>query len=98
MAPSRKSIKRFKERIHEMTGPNQCYKPIALLIRQINRTLTGWAGYYSQGYPAMAYRTINFYVRERLMQHLHRRSQRPYRPPKDATYYEHLKQTRFGVS
>ena len=40
----------------------------------------------------MAYRTVNFYVRERLMQHLHRRSQRPYRPPKDVTYYEHLKQ------
>jgi RNA-directed DNA polymerase len=92
MAPSRKSIQCFKERIHEMTGPNQCYKPIPLLIRQLNQTLTGWAGYFSQGYPAMAYRTVNFYVRERLMQHLHRRSQRPYRPPKDATYYEHLKQ------
>ena len=91
-APSRKSIERVKERIHEMTGPSQCYKPIALLIQQLNQMLIGWAGYFSQGYRAMAYRAVNFHVRERLMQHLFRRSQRRYRPPKDVTYYEHLKQ------
>ena len=92
MAPSKKSIQRVKERIHEMTGPSQCYKPIPLLIQQLNQMLTGWAGYFSQGYPAMAYRSANFHVRERLVQHLSRRSQRPYRPPQDVTYYEHLKQ------
>ena len=58
--------------------------------------LEGWAGYYSQGYPATAYRKVNSYVRERLTQHLRRRSQRPFKPPEGMTYYAKLEQ--FGLT
>jgi len=96
MAPSKKSMARVKDKVREMTGPNQCFKPIPVLIQQLNRMLTGWAQYFSQGYPAMAYRDVNRYARDRLTTHLRRRSQRPYKPPKDVTYYEQLK--RLGLT
>jgi hypothetical protein len=40
------------------------------------------------GYPRRAFRDINAYVRERLTQHVRRRSQRPFRPPKGVSYYQ----------
>ena len=51
-------------------------------MRELNRMLSGWANYFGQGYPRMAFRRINHYVRTRLSVHLRRRSQRRYRPPK----------------
>lgn len=95
MQPSRKSLTRIQAKLREMTGPHHGFEPIPELIGQINRMLTGWAQYFRQGYPAKAYRQVNWYVRERLTTHLRRRSQRPYQPPNGVTYYEQL--TRLGL-
>ncbi|WP_288100231.1 group II intron reverse transcriptase/maturase [Herbaspirillum sp.] len=92
MFPSKKSLARLREKIREMTGPRYCFKPISCLIADVNRVLEGWSGYYSQGYPAKAYRHANWYVGERLTRHLKRRSQRPFKPPKGMTYYAKLGQ------
>jgi RNA-directed DNA polymerase len=62
------------------------------LVGELNRHLQGWSNYYGYGYPRKAFREINSYVRSRLAVHLRRRSQRPFRPPKGRTIYEHLKQ------
>jgi RNA-directed DNA polymerase len=64
--------------------------PIPALIQRLNRHLDGWANYFRFGYPRVAFRDINSYVRERLMVHLRRRSQRPFRPPEGRSYYERL--------
>ena len=37
------------------------------------------------------FRQINRYVRQRLTQHVRRRSQRPFRPAEGVSYYEHFK-------
>jgi RNA-directed DNA polymerase len=92
MVPSKKSLARLRDKLRDMTGPRYCFKPIPRMIRDVNRVLKGWAGYYSQGYPAMAYRHVNWHVRERLTQHLRRRSQRPFKPPEGVTYYAKLDQ------
>jgi RNA-directed DNA polymerase len=89
---SKKALARERERLRQMTGPSMCFKPLPQMIEELNLHLTGWANYFSFGYPRMAYREINSYVRFRLTVHLKRRSQRPYKPPKDVTFYEHLKQ------
>ncbi len=68
-----------------------CYKPLPLLIEELNRHLLGWANYFGRGYPRQAFRAINHYVRERLCCHLSHRSQRPWHPPQDQTHYEQLK-------
>jgi RNA-directed DNA polymerase len=90
--PSKKAVQREKEKLHEMTDCHQCFKPIPILIGELNRHLQGWANYFSIGYPTSAYCEIERYVQGRLIQHLQRRSQRPYRPPQGASWFGHLAQ------
>jgi RNA-directed DNA polymerase len=91
VSPSGKALKREREKLHEMTNHRQCYKPIPRLVEELNRQLKGWANYFSFGYPRVAFREINSYVRYRLEQHLRRRSQRPFRPPEGVSFNDHLK-------
>ena len=88
--PSNKAIQREREKLREMTDRHQRHKPIPVLIGELNRHLKGWMNYFSFGYPSSAYCEIERYVRDRLIQHLQRRSQRPYRPPKGALWLQHL--------
>jgi len=79
-----------KEKLRELPGVSQTYVPIPALIQRLNRHLDGWANYFRFGYPQVAFRDINSYVRELLMVHLRRRRERPFRPPEGSSYYEHL--------
>ncbi len=87
---SKKALARERESLREKTGPKQCFKPVPMLIEEINRHLAGWSNYFRYGYPRKAFRQINRFVRSRLVVHLKRRSQRPFRPPEGVTFYEHL--------
>jgi RNA-directed DNA polymerase len=88
--PSTKAVQREREKLHQMTDSHQCFKPIPTLIEELNRQLKGWANYFSWGYPTSAYCEIERYVQGRLIQHLQRRSQRPYRPPAGEAWLRHL--------
>jgi len=90
VTPSEKAVAREKAKLRELTGPHNSQVPIPALISEINKNLTGWANYFRFGYPAVAFRKINTYVNERLVRHLRRRSQRPFRPPEGSTYYRQL--------
>ena len=67
------------------------FQAIARTDQELNRHLSGWANYFSYGYRRKEIRQINSYVRQRLTQHMRRRSQRPFRPPEAMSYYEHFK-------
>src|SRR5260370_3108194 len=56
--PSKKAVQREREKLHEMTDSHQCFKPIPVLIGELNRHLKGWANYLSFGYPMTAYSEI----------------------------------------
>jgi RNA-directed DNA polymerase len=88
--PSKKALAREREKLREMTNSAYCWMPVPELIQKLNKQLRGWANYFSFGYPEMAMREINHFVRERMVAHLGRRSQRRYRPPKDVSFYQHL--------
>jgi RNA-directed DNA polymerase len=90
MFPSARAMLRERARLRELTSTKVCFKPVAALVRDVNRHLKGWANYFGQGYPRVAFRAINHYVRTRLTVHLRRRSQRRYRPPKGVSFYRHL--------
>ena len=92
LAPSKKALARERQRLRDMTGPAMALKPLPRLVGDLNRHLMGWANYFGQGHPRRAFRAINCFVRERLRFHLRRRSQRPYRTPKEVTLYAHLQQ------
>jgi RNA-directed DNA polymerase len=89
--PSKKAVQREREKLHEMTNSHQCFKPIPVLIEGINRHRKGWGSYFSFGYPTSVYCEIDRYVQGRLIQHLKRRSQRPYQPPAGESWLEHLR-------
>ena len=87
MFPSKKALARERAHLRELTSPRMCFKPVPVLIEELNEHLRGWANYFGRGYPRQAFREINAYVRQRLYCHLSRRSQRPWRPPKGMTFY-----------
>jgi RNA-directed DNA polymerase len=89
--PSKKALKRERERINELTDRRQGCTPIPRLIERINRQLEGWANYFSFGYPRKAFGKIDWHVGYRLANHLkNHRSQRPYKLPEGMTYYQHF--------
>ncbi|MCL5957904.1 MAG: group II intron reverse transcriptase/maturase [Chloroflexi bacterium] len=90
--PSKKALARERAKLREKTGPQRSFVPVAVLVQELNRQMTGWANYFGYGYPRKAFRGINHYVRCRMAAHLRRRSQRRYRPPKGVSLYEHLDQ------
>jgi RNA-directed DNA polymerase len=91
VAPSKKALKREREKLRQMTSKAHGWKPIPVLIEELNRHLRGWANYFRFGYPRDAFDQINRHVLLRLGRHLRRRSQRPFQPPKGVTAYEHYK-------
>jgi len=92
LIPSRKAMMRQRTKLREMTGPSQCFKPLKMLIDELNSNLRGWSNYYQLGYPRKAFRSLNAYVRCRLTRHVQRRSQRGYRLPEGRSYYAHFAQ------
>ncbi len=95
VGPSAKAVAREREQLRAMTDASQSCAPLPLLIGRLNRHLEGWANYFSYGYPRGAWWEIDWFVRGRLILHLQRRSQRPYRPPPEMGWYEHLQS--FGL-
>jgi RNA-directed DNA polymerase len=93
--PSKRAVARMRQTLRDHTTNTRCSTPIADLIAEINRQLTGWATYFRFGYPRVAFRQVNTYARQRLTQSVRRRSQRPLRPPEGVSYYEFL--TRMGL-
>jgi len=91
VAPSKKALEREREKLRQLTSKAQGWKPIPVLIGELNRHLQGWANYFRFGYPRKAFDQINRHVLLRLGRHLRRRSQRPFQPPKGVTAYEHYK-------
>jgi len=88
--PSTKAIKRERTKLRAMTNKRQNFTPIPELIERLNRQMKGWSNYYAFGYPRKSFRDISHYVRERMIKHLRRRSQRQYKLPEGQTYYQHL--------
>ena len=90
--PSKKSLKKEREKIRELTGPKQCFKPVHELVEEINEHLAGWKNYFKVGYCRREYRKINYFLQRRMIRHLHRRSQRGYKLPKGLSVYAYLNQ------
>jgi RNA-directed DNA polymerase len=93
--PSKKAVAREREQLRQMTSVHQCHIPIPTLIDRLNRQLRGWGRYFSYGYPRGAWWEIDWFVRGRLIRHLQRRTQKPFRPPKGVGWYEHIQS--FGL-
>lgn len=91
VTPSKKALSKEREKLRQLTCTSRCFMPLPDLIKDLNRHLKGWRNYFSYGYPRMAFRHVNYYTRLRLYRHLHRRSQRPFKPPEGVSFYGQFK-------
>ena len=76
--PSKKSVRRLKEKVRAQLSPHNM-KPLPVVVRALNRTLRGWANYYSHGSTFVVYRTVDAHVYERMRNFLRRRHKVPTR-------------------
>jgi RNA-directed DNA polymerase len=91
--PSKKSIKRAIDSIHEQTERRTLLQEATSIVERLNRTLIGWANYFSLGPVSKAYRSIDAYAKARLRRWLcnkHKASSGAYTRYPDAYLYEHL--------
>ena len=83
--PSKKSVKRFNARVHEITSKG-CML-VGAVVSRLNRYLIGWSNYFGTGYPSKTFGSLNAHVLWRMWQFLQRQSQRPFKPPEGTSWY-----------
>jgi RNA-directed DNA polymerase len=84
--PSKKSLKRFRAKVHEITSKG-CM-PVNEVVKRLNRYLIGWSNYFGTGYPSETFGSLNAHVLKRMWQFLQRQSQRPFKPPEGMSWYK----------
>jgi RNA-directed DNA polymerase len=88
--PSKRSLARFRDRVRELTASRRGLVPVPDLVCDVTRYLRGWGQYFSYGYPRRVFNRADDFVLKRLVRHLQRRSQRPFRPPDGKSFLAHL--------
>lgn len=76
VSPSKKAVKRVKQKVKSILRPGNQH-PLEDVIAAANRSLVGWANYFSIGSVRRAYRAVDKYLYETLRRFLRRRHKAP---------------------
>jgi hypothetical protein len=91
--PSKKSVKRLIDSIHERTAHKTCLLDAEVLVGSLNRKRRGWANYFKLGPVSKAYQTVDKYTTTRLRRwlcHKHKTCGGGYSRYPDEHLYESL--------
>ena len=73
--PSKASVQSISRRISEMTARRYGQQSPEVMVERLNRTMVGWANYFSLGHVGPAYRAISRHAVRRLRRWLGRKHQ-----------------------
>ena len=73
ITPADKAVKKVKTRLNEITSRNRTGIPIGEVVREMNRTLQGWSGYFHFRNSSAAFAKVKRHAEERLRIHLRKR-------------------------
>jgi group II intron reverse transcriptase/maturase len=92
--PSRRAMKRIRQRVKELTPRGRCHADIREVIASLNPVLRGWGNYFRTGNAAKCFNRIDSYVWRRLMGLLIKRKGRHLQPGEvlrwDRDYFQHF--------
>ena len=74
--PARRAVQHARDRIRVITGRPRLLLPPGQIVRELNRFLRGWAGYFRYGNSALMLGQIRNYALERLAIWLSKRGNR----------------------
>ena len=64
--PSKASVQSICRKVSELTTPRYGPRSPELVVERLNRTIIGWANYFSLGYVSPAYSAVNQHATRRL--------------------------------
>jgi group II intron reverse transcriptase/maturase len=71
--PSKKSVKKIKDRVTYLTERRMTLVPLVDLVRNLNGSLRGWTGYFHHQHCSATLSKVRHHVEERLRTHLRKR-------------------------
>jgi len=74
--PSDRAMRRAHDRITELTVRSRLWLPVEEVVKDLNRFLRGWAGYFRCGHSAARFHTITQHARDRLALFIGKRHKR----------------------
>ena len=75
--PGDQAVVKVKTRIREITARTQTWRPIDEVVRDVNRTLRGWSGYFHFRNSSAVFLKVKRQAEERLRTHLRKRHKVP---------------------
>lgn len=93
ITPSDKSKKKAAERVSEITDSKNGFKPIEMIVKELNQFLIGWGNYFKLGHPGQTFNKLNYHVQNRVYRFLQRRSQKGFRKPsREQSWYGYIQE------